>query len=198
VSTEYDVAKSTNDSPANAQAIALSSRPTTFIDDLYYLLFRNQKAEATIYVVSLGIALAYAIIRHFTFATPQRTVLTEGSFVALGTFIILTLTYIVSVRNRGIVNYFLMDVWAVTRHLALNAALAVSAVLVIGLITFLTERITNQDDKLFGKIPIDWIRDVAYLAITGKFLWASLTDIKEEESDSNKHSGKAKRTKSRD
>ena len=73
--------------------------PATFIDELYYLLFRNQKAEATIYAISLAIAMAYAIVRHFTFEAPQRTVLIEGSIVALATFISLTLMYI---RSRQI------------------------------------------------------------------------------------------------
>lgn len=104
--TEYEITKVAYD-PSPELTSETSKSPATFIDELYYLLFRNQKAEVTIYSISLAIAMAYAIVRHFTFEASQRTVLIEGSIVALATFITLILMYIISARKRGVFHHFL-------------------------------------------------------------------------------------------
>src|ERR1044072_6102793 len=67
--------------------------PTSFTKELYELLFRNKKVESTIYVISLLITLVYAVISHFILGKPQRTVLYEGSVLAVSVLVALIFGY---------------------------------------------------------------------------------------------------------
>ena len=65
-----------------------------YLDQLYELLFRNQKAELVIYGITLTVALAFAIISDFILKRPRQTVLYEGSILALLTFVSLVFGYV--------------------------------------------------------------------------------------------------------
>ena len=65
-----------------------------FLNQLYKLLFRNQKAELVIYIITLAVALTFAIISNFILKRPQQTVLYEGSILALLTFVSLVFGYV--------------------------------------------------------------------------------------------------------
>lgn len=172
MSTEYDLAKSAYDTPSTDRTKeVVASSSTTFMGELYNLLFRNQKAEFTIYSTSLVIALAYAMTKHFLLGAAQRSVLYEGSILALSSLVVLTLGHIIWVRNGAAHRDFLTRITIITRRVAFSATFAILMILAIGWIDLVIDRMHNEDDKLFGKIPIYWIKDLGYLLVTGNFLW---------------------------
>lgn len=79
---------------------ATSASPIHFRKELYKLLFRNQKLEATIYGISLLTAFTYALFNHFVLGRPEKLILYEGSGIAISVFVVSALGYIYRSREH--------------------------------------------------------------------------------------------------